>query len=220
MLIRFFRPLLMDEKKDGDGGGGGGENKPDLAAQFAELKKQNEDLQNKLKALEKPPADDPDLLKKARDQKEQDQQKANDLKATESALRFTMSAPDFLKTNASLLPKNAPDIFKQAEKETYNSAIDKDKAIKAGLIQSFFEVQSNVDLLTPGLKNQLEDYLKLTNTGKQDKAAQVYEAIFEPAFEMLKRVKKAEAVGKGYGSGSGADEDYKNKMMALSTKHY
>jgi hypothetical protein len=193
---------------------------PDHSKEIADLKAANADLLAKLNKKVETPTDDPDLLKKAALQKELDMQKAGDLKATEAALRFSMSAPEFLKTNASLLPKNAADIFKQADKETYESAVQKDKAIKSGLIQSFFEVQSNVELLTPGLKNQLDEYLKLTNTGKQDRAMQVYESIFEPTFEMLKRIKKADALNKGYGSGSSFDDEYKNKLMTGSKKHY
>lgn len=189
----------------------------DHAAENAALKLKLADLEAKLKPTP-PPADDPDLLKKAKDQKDADDRKISDAKALEAAIKFDLKAPEFIKTNASLLPKNAEDIFKAANKETYSSAIEKDAAIKSGLIQSFFEVQANLDLLTASQKNQLDEYLKLTKTGKQDKAQLVYDSIFEPTFEMLKRVKKAETLNKGFGSGT--DDLYKNKLMNGSKKHY
>lgn len=185
--------------------------------QIAKLTKELEAL----KAANPPkpdPSNDPDLIEKARKQKELEDKQAGDQKALEAALRFSMNSEKFLKDNASLLPKDITDIFKAADKENYGSATEKANAIKAGLIQSFFSVQSNLDLLTPGLKSTLEDYLKLTKTGKQDKAQQIYDMIFEPAFEMLKRVKKAEALQKGHGAGN--DDAYKQKLMAGSKKHY
>lgn len=165
-----------------------------------------------------PNPEDEDLITKARKQREESDKTKNDSKSLERALRFDMSAKDWLKTNSSLLPTDINDIFEAANKESYDSPIQKDNAVKAGIIQSFFSVQSNVDLLTPGLKNQLEDYLKLTKNGKEDKAQAMYDNIFEPAFEMLKRVKKAEAIQKGHNDGG--DDAYKNKLMGLSKKHY
>lgn len=194
---------------------------PDLAKEIADLKAANAKLAADLEAAgKKKPADDPDLSEKARLAREAEDKKKGDSKALEKALTFSLKSQEFLKQNESLLPKDVADIFKQAEKETYDSAIEKDAAIKAGMIQSFFSVQANVELLTPGVRAHLDDYLKLTKTGKQEKAQAVYETIFEPAFEMLKRLKKAEALGKGYGGQGDNETAYKNKLMSGSLKHY
>jgi poly-gamma-glutamate capsule biosynthesis protein CapA/YwtB (metallophosphatase superfamily) len=88
------------------------------------------------------------------------------------------------------------------------------------VIQEFFKLQSNLELLTPGLKNQLEDYLKLTKTGKQEKAQQMFDAVFEPALEMLKRTKRAEALSRGHGLGGSGDDAYKEKINKVSRSHY
>ena len=72
--------------------------------------------------------------------------------------------------------------------------------------------------MTPGLKSNLEEYLKLTKNGKQEKAQAIYETIFEPAFEMLRRVKKAEALSKGERSGS--DDALIEKRVSRATKHF
>lgn len=191
--------------------------KPDLAKQIEELTKRNAELDAKLLELSKP---DPTLLDKAKKSREDEDKKNNDTKALENALRFSLKADDFIKTNVSLLPKDVADIFKQADKENYANAIEKDAAIKSGIIQSFFAIQANVDLLTPGLKSSLDEYLKLTKTGKQDKAQSMYDNVFEPAFEMLKRVKKAEVLSKGYGSDDDVESAYKNRMIKLSKSHY
>lgn len=194
----------------------------DHAAENAALKTKLAELEAKFNAP-KPPAEDPDLFKKAKDKNAEDEKNLSDSKALESAIKFNLKADEFIKTNESLLPKNATEIFKAADRENYSNAIEKDRAIKSGLIQSFFEVQENLDLLTDAQKNQLEDYIKLTKTGKQDKAQIIYDAIFEPTFEMLKRIKKAGAISKansGHAVGSEADEQYKQKLMNGSKKHY
>lgn len=211
-----------DDKKD---------QAPDLAKQLADMQATNKLMADRLEKLEgkgnggkKKDADDDseddDLNDKARKTREADDKNRNNQKALESALKFSLKSEEFLKTNQSLLPKDIGDIFKAAEKEKYESAIEKDAAIKSGLIQSFFAIQANLDLLTPALKSKLEEYLKLTNTGKQDRAQETYENIFEPAFEMLRRLKKAEALNKGLGENSDSDTAYKSKLMTGSRKHY
>lgn len=248
MYRRFVCQMafLMNKAGDGDGGGGsggsgdgkgagdgkGGDGKGSGAGggdEVAALRAANAALEARLAKLEgksggagdDDEGDDEDLSDKARKMRAAEDKKGSDAKALEAALRFNMGAESWLKQNQSLLPKDISDIFKAAEKEKYDSAIEKDAAIKAGIIQSFFSVQANLDLLTPAIKGQLEDYLRLTKTGKQDKAQQMYDTIFEPAFEMLRRVKKAESLNKGFGGGGTAAEDaYKQKMMNLSKKHY
>lgn len=236
MFIRTSDRFLFNKAGEGEGAGGsggssgagsGGTGSTDYAKDIADLKAQNAALLERLDKLTKSAGGgsgggdpDPDLREKARRDREAEDKKTGDTKALEAALRFSLESEKFLKQNAGLLPKDVADIFKTAEKENYGSAIEKDAAIKSGIIQSFFSVQANLDLLTPGLKNQLEDYLKLTKTGKQEKAQSVYDTIFEPAFEMLRRVKKAEALNKGYGSSTDSEDAYKKKMMDLSKKHY
>jgi hypothetical protein len=231
-MSKFFgNRLLKVMAPEGDGGGGGGDKgdkgkgdpAPDHAKEIADLKAANADLAKKLEKYSKPdpkPEDDPELIDKTRKEKAAADKKVSDSKALESALRFSLKSEEFLKTNATLLPKDVADIFKQAEKENYADAMEKDAAIKSGIIQSFFQVQANMDLLTPGLKSQLDEYLKLTKTGKQEKAQQIYDSVFEPAFAMLKGIKKAEALNKGFGGGSDAETAYKNKLMAGTRKHY
>ncbi len=231
--------FLMD-KAGGDGGGsggsGGGDGKSgggdgkgaggnsDHAKTIEALQSQNKALEDRLAKLEKGPdkeKDDPDLQEKAKQARETKEKSEAGTKAIESALKFSLSAKDWLKTNSSLLPKDIEGIFSAAEKEHYDSAIEKDGAIKASVVQSFFSVQSNLDLLTPSQKTILEDFLKLTKNGKQEKSQGIYDQIFEPTFEMLKRVKKAEQLSKqGHATGTDGENDYKNRMMKLSKKHY
>jgi len=214
--------LMLRAPDDDKGGGGGGA--PDPAKEMETLKNQNAELMKRLEALEAkkkdPPADDPDLMDHAKKAAAEKDKKNNDAKALESALRFNLGAGEWLKTNASLLPKDIDGIFKASEKESYDSAIEKDASLKSGIIQSFFNVQDNLDLLTPSQKTALEDFLKLTKNGKQEKAQQLYDTIFEPTFEMLKRIKKAQHLNNGSKNETDGEKALAERMMKLSKKHY
>lgn len=231
MSIYFGNRLRILRAPEGDGGGGGGGGKvdpPDPAKEMETLKTSNATLLKEIEALKaaaKPPEkkkdDDPDLIAKAKAEQDRKDKTKGDTKTLESAIRFSMSVKDWAKTHATLLPKDVEGIFAESDKETYDSAIEKTSAIQSALVQTFFNQQANLDLLTPSQKSTIEDFLKLTKNGKQEKAATIYDSIFEPTFEMLKRVKKAEQLrSDGHSNQTDADKAYKDKMIKLSRKHY
>ena len=228
--------ILRAPEGDGGGGGGGGsgggsgggegdKGKGGEGDKVAALEAANKALEERLAKLEgkkkDPPADDPDLIEKAKREAAIKAKGAEDTKRLEAAIKFNLGAKDWVKSNASLLPKDVDGIFVEAEKEKYDSAVEKDSAIKSALVQSFFSQQANMDLLTPSQKSAIEEFLKLTKNGKQEKAQQVYDSIFEPTFEMLKRLEKAKQLRMdGHANSTDADQAYKDKMMKLSRKHY
>lgn len=215
---------LMDEKKEGDGGGGSGGG-TDHSKELADMKAQNDALMKRLDALEKKgktesEGDDDDLSKKAAALKAEKDKAAAGGKALENAVKFNLKSGEFHKSNESLLPKDFKDLLEAAEKENYSSEVEKATAVKAGMVKSFFSQQTNVDLLTPGQKTVLEDWLKMTNTARQEKASEIYDMIFEPTLERLKGMKKAEALSKGFGDTSDAKTAYKNKLIASGKRHF
>lgn len=132
-----------------------------------------------------------------------------------------MGVEDFVKTNKDLLPSEIEGVLKTSLKENYDSATDKANAIRAAFVKCFFEVQDNLDLLTPGQKTALDDYLKLTKNGKEQKAEEVYTNIFEPALETLKKVKKAEELGKsraGFATGNDMEKSYADRLHKAAMK--
>lgn len=164
-----------------------------------------------------------DLNDKARQQRELDDKKKAEFKSLESAMAFNLTSKDFLKNHESILPKETADIFAAAEKETYDSPVQKASAIKSGIISEFFKVQANLDLLTSTHKATLDGYLKLTKNAKEEKAQEIYENIFEPAIEMMKRIKKANEVNNsrnGLGTSTDSEQAYAKKMREISEKHY
>lgn len=164
-----------------------------------------------------------DLRDKIRKEKEAQAAKDGEIKGIEKALKFNLGVGEFVKTNVDVLPADIATIVATAEKERYDSAKEKASAVQAAIIQEFFAVQTNVDLLTASQKATLDDYLKLTKNGKEQKAEMVYENLFEPALETLKKVKKAEELGKaraGFATSSKVEDGYKARLMAGSRKTY
>ena len=221
---------LMDEAGDaGKGGAGGtpagGDGKPAPAAaapDVAALLARIEQLEKDRKAPSKPgdEGDDSDLAAKAAKARKASEASGDLTKRLETAVKFTMSAPGWLKQNESLLPKTIPGIFEAAAKENYGSEMEKADAIKVGIVSEFFALQENLDLLTESQKSQLEDFKKLTKTDRQERVKSIFDGVFEPTFEMMKRVKRAEQVQKGLGNPTDAQQAYKLKMEKLSKKQY
>lgn len=187
-------------------------------------------LKDQIAALEKeksqwstPPPKDLSLNDKARLERDDQDKKNAQSKALEAALMFNISSPEFLKQHETLLPKGAEDIFKLAEKEKYDSHIEKANAIRVGLIDLYFSQQSNNDFLTEYHKESLADYQKLTKNGKEEKSKEIYENIFKPALNTMRQVKKAEELSKGkqgLGGNTDADQALKDKMIKMGEKKF
>jgi hypothetical protein len=164
-----------------------------------------------------------DLNEKARLEREATAKKEADTKEIEAAVTFTLGVDAFLKENADVIPSTMADVVKVADREKYGSKAERANVIKAAFIKEFFSLQENVDQLTPAQKRELEDFNRLTVTAKQERAAHVYENIFEPSIATLKKVKKAEEVGKarvGLATGSGAADAMVKKISSLSSEFY
>jgi hypothetical protein len=160
---------------------------------------------------------------KAKDELARKEKEKSDTKALETALTFNFTAKEFFKNYESLLPKGTSDILTVAEKESYDSPIQKSNSIKDAVIQRFFSQQSNMDLLTEGQKSDLAEFQKLTKNGREAQASEVYKNIFEPALESAKRVKKAEELSRskqGFAGDTDAEQAYKNKMIEMGQKKF
>lgn len=162
---------------------------------------------------------DDDLLdktKKAEKAKADSQAKQ---KSLESALEFNLKLPEFVKTNDKFLPTEIAGIIEASKKENYDSSVQKANNIKASVIKSFFSVQENVDLLTTGQKNNLDNYLGLTKNAREEKAEFIYENIFEPALQMKIKFEKAKELNRstnGQTDGTDQDKEYANRLMKSS----
>jgi hypothetical protein len=238
--FRYFPQFKFDKAGEGSGGGGGGGGSggssqggqggqgsqggeggqgggaPDYKSMYEGLAKKFEDFEKKFTT----PPDNKDLSEKLKQQRLEEDKKNGDVKKLEAALRFEMQAADWLKTNEKLLPKGIAGILELASKESYDSPVEKDASIKAGIIKEFFSVQENVDLLTASQKAGLEEFLKLTKNAKQERAQSIYDSIFEPTFENLKRMEKAKQVNQGIRDEKNYESEYKKRLIEGSRKQY
>ena len=224
ILLRQFIIMAPDDDKGGGGGGGG----PDAAA----LAKENADLKAKVDAYEKAKADDEakkkdkekenndDLATKAAKEREAAEAKAKDSKAIEHAVKFNSNLEKWTKDNATLLPKNMASIIEQANKEKYDSEIQKANDIKVAVVQEFFAQQSNLDLLTDSQKELFADFKNLTKNVKQERVQQFYDSVFEPTLGSLSKIRKAEALQKGLVEPSNNEDAYTKKLMEKSQQHH
>lgn len=191
---------------------------------YVSLKTEHDKLKAAPPAKVEPPpvkVEDPaDLAAKAAKEREENEKKAGHEKNLESSIRFTSGVKEWAKSNASLLPKNVESIIEAADKETYSSTIKKSEAVKEAIILEFFAQQANLDLLTASQKVALEEFKKLTKDKRHEQAQQVFDSIFEPTFETLKKVKRAEQVSKGFADQSQGEQAYKDKRLKLARKQH
>lgn len=197
----------------------------DHAASLAEIAKMKKEKDDEKKAADdKKKKDDEDkdedLLAKAKREKQEKEDAAKGDKGLESALSFNLTVAEFIKNNKDLIPDSFEKVLELANKETYDSPKHKANAIRSGLIQSFFEVQDHINLLTDNQKKNLADFMKLTKTGKEEQSHTIYENVFESAFQMLKQVKKAEDKAKAKASEGTNSSSYKEKLMAASKNKF
>ncbi len=198
-------------------------NKPDPVKELADLKAERDALKAERDALKAAPKPDPkkddqDLAAKAEADRIAKEKSSGEVRAMEAAIKFDIEAKNWLDTNSSLLPKNIASVFETHSKEKYDSAIQKDGAIKAAIVQEFFSVEDNLKLLTSGPKSQVDDYLKLSKAAKEQKGHEMFINVFEPALEQARAITKARAIQKGHADGS--DDAYKARMIEASKKHY
>ena len=169
------------------------------------------------------PDDENDLRNKVSKDKKTAEEKAAEARSIENNLKFNMGISQFVKENADLLPTEVPEILKVADKEKYDNSADQANAIRVAILQSYFSVEDNLSVLTPTQKTQLDDFLKLTKNGKEQKAESIYVNLFEPALATMKRVKKAEELGKSRSGLLGNDkvqDGYKDRLMKTSQEAY
>lgn len=222
MLLRRFFILREGEGDNGGSGGGENNNPPPANNEVETLKAQIAAKDAELAKMKKDFAPNP-LLDKAKAGELSAAEQAAKQKIIEQDVTFNLSVGQFVKDHVDLLPKEIEKALEIAKSEKYDSQGAKAAAIRDAMVQSFFKVQDHVDMLTGGQKDALDNYLKLTKNGREEQSAQIFASVFEPALEMIKRVKKAEEVGRanrGLLDKSDADKRYENKMIEATKRRF
>lgn len=222
--------VVMDQVPAGGGGGGGNPPAPAPGGNVTLTQAQFDALMAKIGGAPAPttpaptpPAPttpEPSLADKAKAEREAADLAQKNQRAIESAVRFTGQAKEWATTNAALLPKTVPGLIEAAEKENYPGIVEKDRAIKAGIISEYFAVQANLDSLTPSQKIVIAEYNKLIKTVREERAQEVYDSVFEPHFLMVKGIEKAKQISRGEHDTSDGVASYAKRLEKASKDHY
>ncbi len=146
----------------------------------------------------------------------------SDVAKIERDISYNLGVSKFVDDHKAYLSEDIKAILLAAEKEKYDSAGQKAAELRTEIIDAFFKVQANSDILTAAQKRILADFGKLTKDGKRQDSEKVYESVFEPALEMVKRVKKAEELNlaaRGYATATGGPLGaYKQKLLEAAKR--
>lgn len=200
----------------------------------AEADRKLAEMQAELEKLKKPPAkgneekddEDPedDLAKKAEKERKLAEEGKGKTKRIQQALKFEMSLPEFTKNYKGIVPKDFDGILERANKENFDDAVAKSIAIKSSFLSTFFTVKDNYDSLTASQKEVVDGFLAQTKIGREEQAEKLYETIFEPALESIKKVRKAEQVNRARNGlsegGNSVMDDYKDRLVKQSEAAY
>lgn len=228
-------PAFADEPGSGTSGGtpagqNSNSNQQQGNSEFVS-RREYEELMAKLKEIQSKVSggdgggkgDDVDpLVKKVEEERKKKESEQATTRQLEEAIAYKYSLDEFVKKNEDILPSQVAELVKAAKSETYNNAVSEAAAIKKAILDSFFSIQSNVDLLTESQKRQLDDYKKLTKEAKESQAPVLYTNLFEPSLQMLRRLKTAEELNRSREGipTSNAEAAYKRKLIEAAERKY
>ena len=180
------------------------------------LTKQSESKEEK----KEPEKKDERLLDEAKKNMEEKSNQEESQANIEKALDFNMKISTFAEKYKDILPASIKSVIDTANGKSYTSAIAKADEMRKAILEAYLEVQSNVDSLPDGMKTKANAYKALTEDAKKEKSGQYWE-IVEVGAELQTSKKRAEAVNRanGNGSGSGEDNAFRAKFLSLGDKY-
>ncbi len=179
------------------------------------LNKQSENKTDDKKEPEK----DEGLLSEAKKNMEKQSNQQEDQSNIEKALGFNMTISTFAEKYKDILPASVKSVIDTANGKSYTSAIAKADEMRKAIIEAFLEVQANVDALPDGMKAKANTFKALTEDAKRVKSG-LYWEIVEVGAELQSAKKRAEAVNRANGSGSGSGEEnpFRERFLATGDK--
>lgn len=167
----------------------------------------------------KEPEKDDGLLSEAKKNMEKQSNQQEDQSNIEKALGFNMTISTFAEKYKDILPASIKSVIDTANGKSYTSAIAKADEMRKAILEAYLEVQTNVDSLPDGMKAKANAFKALTEDAKRAKSGQYWE-IVEVGAELQTSKKRAEAVNRanGNGSGSGEDNAFRAKFLSLGDK--
>lgn len=180
------------------------------------LSKQGEKQEEK----KEPEKKDEGLLSEAKKNMEKQNNQDEDQAKIEKAVGFNMTISAFADKYKDILPASTKSVIETAMGKNYASKIAQADEIRKAIIEAYLEVQANVDSLPDSMKAKANAFKALTEDAKKEKSGQYWE-IVEVGAELQTSKKRAEAVNRANGSGNGSGEDnaFRAKFLALGDKY-
>lgn len=141
----------------------------------------------------------------------------NDREDLESSIKFNMGISKFVEDNEALLPKEAKKIIETINAKTYKSEKKKADEVRKSLIDSFIEVQENIDILPASQKEALSRYKSLTEDEKLKQSSSFW-GIVDVGINHKMLTKKASQLSKT-GEETGNVGAFEQRFIDLGKKY-
>ena len=129
-----------------------------------------------------------------------------------------MKINEFVEKYKDILPQSTKSVVEIANGKTYSSAIAKADEIRKALIESYLEVQANIDCLPDGMKTKANAFKALTEDAKKVNSGQYWE-IVEVGAELQASKKRAEAINRANGNNNGQENAFRARFLSLGDKY-
>lgn len=190
-------------------------------AQILETMNQFKEFMAKQGDNKTPPQEDKDkegLLGEAKKNLENKNNQENAQADIEKALAFNMKISDFAEKFKEILPASTKSVIETANGKTYSSAVAKANEMRKAIIESYLEVQENIDCLPDGIKAKANAFKALTEDAKKAYSGQYWE-IVEVGAELQTSKKRAEAVNRANGNNNNGQENaFRARFLSLGDK--
>lgn len=174
--------------------------------------------QNGKQEPENKPDDKADSLKNEAEKKERQQNEAGEQQAQiERAVSFNLSVSKFVDDYKNVLPQSVKSIIETANKKTYASQTTKADEVRKAIIDSYIEIEKNVEALPASVRAKVEHYKELAEDAKKAKSASFWE-IVEIGTAMAKEKNRASAVNKANGYGGGDEDAFRTRFFSQGEK--
>lgn len=150
--------------------------------------------------------------KKLTDEKKTAEERAD----IESAIKFNMNIDKFVSDNSALLPAEAKKILETVNGKSYSSEKSKADELRKSLIESFIQVQGNIDALPQSQKEQVANYKALTEDEKVRQSTK-YWGIVDVGISQKMLTKKASELAKAGGTG-GDTSAFQQRFLDLGNR--
>ena len=166
------------------------------------------------------PAGEKSTAEKAAEAETARLEQARIISETESATKFEIGFDKMREDYKAFLPSETESIVNFVNGQKHENKIDKARDLKVALMDAFFKVQKNIDVLNSTFKDKVSAYNGLTQEAKR-KEANVYWEVLEVALENHKLIGKGQAANRANGQpGGGSDEEYNAKVFKKAdTRH-